>query len=854
MPFIDCLTSAVDQGALTREEAAELSRDFDRRFAQARLQMGDEPAAAAAKEALEKELRADAAERRRRVLLTEAARVALARDLRGYRSPTGQPDILGAALQKLSSYGTAGYSSLRGRFEAILGLAHAELADHIRTFRRTMGTGRRLNRPLADDVMRELHGEATGKPEAKGLADALGRVAEDLRQRFNAAGGAIPKLDKWGWTHSHNRQAIGRAGRDEWKRITRPLLDEKRMIDPLTGDPADVGRLLDVVWENIVSDSWARHQPAMRPFGRGALSGQRQEHRYLIFKSADAWLEYDRSFGSADPVASWFEHIKGMARDIAAMETFGPNPQAMVEWMKQAVRAEIGKKQAGISSLAKKAGIDSGAHADWRIDALYEYLRGRPTVSSRMARLTGDVRNTMTAALLGSASVLAAATDPFIERAARKLAGLPMRGALTAGLKTFSSGPRDQAVRAGFIADDFVHILRDEARYAGFLDGNEWSRILADRAVTWSLLKPLTEARRHVHQLEWQATLADHAAATFDRLPDLLRRAMRGFGIDATDWDVMRSTPLFKPAKNSAGLLRPVDVAALGEGPALPQVQKLLGVDEADAAIAAEQVRAGVRRTAEKYVEMVQSWTERAVPAGTPNARSFVTGAAKRGTIAGELLEGLLQFKSFTLSFTTLQIQAAVTMAAAKGRWSAAKYAGGLAIGMTLGGALYMHLKSLADGKDPEDMRRPAFWTRALLAGGGLGIFGDFLFASYARDGMNPLASGLGPGVGFAEDLAGLTIGNIGEAFAGKDTHAGREFRNFLGRYTPVLSTHWATRGAWNRIFLDQLQYLTDPAARQSFAARIGNLKRETGQDYWWRPGGGPTPQRQPDLGAVVGR
>jgi hypothetical protein len=49
---------------------------------------------------------------------------------------------------------------------------------------------------------------------------------------------------------------------------------------------------------------------------------------------------------------------------------------------------------------------------------------------------------------------------------------------------------------------------------------------------------------------------------------------------------------------------------------------------------------------------VINSWSERSVPAGTPNARSLVTGKAERGTVAGELLDFLLQYKSFGLSFT----------------------------------------------------------------------------------------------------------------------------------------------------------------------------------------------------------
>jgi hypothetical protein len=51
---------------------------------------------------------------------------------------------------------------------------------------------------------------------------------------------------------------------------------------------------------------------------------------------------------------------------------------------------------------------------------------------------------------------------------------------------------------------------------------------------------------------------------------------------------------------------------------------------------------------------------------------------------------------------------------------------------------------------------------------------------------------------------------------------------------------------AYQRMFLDQLQYLTDPDAHKHFREQQQNLKRETGQGYWWAPGD-MTPQRSPE-------
>lgn len=844
MSFRDCLISAVEQGALTKEEAADLGKRFDDEFAQARLSLGDGEAAAAAKAKLEKDLRAEGFEQRRRVLLQDAAQDRLAEYVSGYRNLKGTPDVFDAVLNTIENYGFSGTSSMAGKSKAIVSLVHGELADVLSTFRKSNLTGQRFNQPLIADVIREGLGEATGKPEVKAMADAFQSVYETLRQRFNAAGGAIGKLEGGYWPQKHDARALLGAGRETWKDFIRPMLDVDRMKDPLTGEkltPARLEQSLDAAFDSVTTDGWSKREAGTAPAGKGMLASQRTDERFLHFKSADDWLKYNEQFGSGDPLKALFEHINGMSRDIAAMEQFGPNPNATIEWLKQIVQVEAGKSINGEPSLYNPGTKDAAGVADklnylpWRIDAVYQYVRGRSVVSNNTAMAFGTVRNVLSSALLGSASVVAATTDPFIDAAARRLSGLPITKALWGISKTFSEGTKEQAVRSGIIMDDFLHIMGDQARYAGQLGGNEWSKWLAERTMALSALEPMTQARKHVFALDFQAALADHVDKKFDELPAYLKRSIEGYGLDRTAWDVMRATPLHAP-DGGAGFLRPIDIAALADGPALPKVQKLLGIDTQDAELAAAQTSAGVRRIAEQYLEVILQQTERAVPSGTARARSFLTGAAPRGTAFGEIMESGLQFKSFTLSFTTLQFQA-IQQELHQGAAAGAAYAGAVAIGLTLGGAVALQAKNVVNGKDVQPMNDWRFWLQALQTGGGAGLLGDFLFADNSRQNQSLGATLMGPTVGAANDLMKLTVGNAQQLAQGKNTNIGRETVNTIGRYTPVLSSLSYARAAYRRVVLDQLQYLVDPEAHKNFRDQEQRLRTETKQGMWWKPG-----------------
>lgn len=843
-----CFTAAADQGDISLEEASWLMREFDRRFAQHRLSMGDDAAKARARTDLEAALRASQIEKRRRADLTEARRLGVKGYLQGYRDREGQPNVFEGAMALLSHYGYRGTSSMRGKAEGITAGAHRRLDEVMFAFRRKGLLGRREGRALVSEFVRELHGEATGNATAKALGHAVTEVFEDLRLRFNAAGGAIGKLENFGLPHSHDRLKVKRAGREGWKSAIRELVDPDRMTDPLTGQPvgqAGLDASLDHVWESIVSGNRAHLKPAARARGRGALATQRQDERFLTFRDAASWEFYNRQFGQGDPIQSVFRHVNSMARDIAALETLGPNPAAMLEYMKQVVALETGKLETGKPSLAQARPIvrdSQAAYEDYRLDSLYATLRGNGEVVSGAANFTSNVKNLMVSAQLGGTAILAAVTDPFIARAANKLAGLPTTGNIARMVSMLSERNRDQIVRSGVIWDEYMHVMHDELRWSGPAVGAEWSRWLADRGVTWSGLKPLTTGRKLVAAREWQGHLADESGKTFAQLDPRLRTALDGFGVEQRHWDIWRQ------AKDPAGFVTPAQIEANG-GPV--QYLDLTPGKIGPAQLAAEQKALAHRDAAEKLAEVITSWSERSVPAGTPNARSVITGKAQRGTVTGELVDYMLQYKSFGLSFTSLQLEAMGEMAAmrggGKGRRSGLGYFAALAIPLTLGGAAYMQIKSLLDLKEPEPMDEAGFWVKAAFTGGGFGLFGDFAKASENRFGQQPIKALAGPGVAFLGDALGLTFGNAlqGMQLAGdlatgaeKPTKVefGRDLVKMGRRYTPFVASHWATRGAWNRVVMDNLQWLVDPEADKSFKA-MSRTAKKNGAPYRTEPG-----------------
>jgi hypothetical protein len=182
-----------------------------------------------------------------------------------------------------------------------------------------------------------------------------------------------------------------------------------------------------------------------------------------------------------------------------------------------------------------------------------------------------------------------------------------------------------------------------------------------------------------------------------------------------------------------------------------------------------------------------------------------------------------------------------------------AAYIATLVAATTVLGALSMQIREVLAGRDPRNLNPFAEhgvrnWMKAMLAGGSLGIYGDFLFSDSTQYGNGPTSTMLGPVVGLGEDIFNLTQGNIVQALQGKDTNFGAELVKFARSNLPGANL-WYTKAAMDHLIFHRLQEYFSPGYLSQMRRRA---QREFGQSYWWEPGQ-VMPERAPDIGAVAG-
>ena len=346
MSFKKCINDGVSEGLIKQDQADEVFELFDDLETQYNTQMGG--AAASAKASIDataaiKKLKAD---KKRQALLQAQTWKKITKDFSTYKNGN---DINRAALSlfERDEFTIKGFNSVHDLERVNLNKATREMDEFLATFRRNI-VGETRNKARLKNVLKEVFDEDTGDVFAKQLAQAWKVSSNNLRMRFNAAGGAIGKIDDWGMPQNHNVVKVRQASFDEWRSFILPRLNLNKMLDETTQlkfSPEKLEITLKDVYETIATDGYNKLTPG-GVMGGKSLANRKQDHRFLIFKDSDSWQQYQEAFGNKNPFDTMMAHISTMSRDIALMERLGPNPNATVNFVKQTIAKENALKGA----------------------------------------------------------------------------------------------------------------------------------------------------------------------------------------------------------------------------------------------------------------------------------------------------------------------------------------------------------------------------------------------------------------------------------------------------------------------------------------------------------------------------
>lgn len=228
-----------------------------------------------------------------------------------------------------------------------------------------------------------------------------------------------------------------------------------------------------------------------------------------------------------------------------------------------------------------------------------------------------------------------------------------------------------------------------------------------------------------------------------------------------------------------------------------------------------------------------------------------------RGTLQHEMMSWLLFLKQTPLGiFKTHMFDVPNGMADWKSAWA---YRAKFMAGSAALGALSLELKNLVMGNDPEDLTSPKALGKVLIASGGLGMYGDFMFGDKGDHKNGALAKFLGPGATMIEDAMNLAY-NAKDAIKGvagaetapgetvKPDQLGAQALQFARNYAAPFTRIWYLKAAFNHMVYEQALNNLSPG----YSQRVQQRMAQRGQSSWW--GSGETlPSRTPNAAAAVG-
>src|SRR6185295_8243478 len=201
------------------------------------------------------------------------------------------------------------------------------------------------NREATRDFVREVYGEDTGNAEAKQGAKVYLETMEAIRQRENAAGADIGKLDYGYLPQPHDTGAIVKAGKDQWVASTLPRLDRSRYVNADGSAMTDTQMidLLDHAYDTLSTEGLVKREAGAGAQGSRA-SRFDEAHRVLHFKDPESYLGYLADFGSGSVFEAIHNHVNGHAKSIGLMESFGSNPSTTYRLLKDTAEIEDSRR------------------------------------------------------------------------------------------------------------------------------------------------------------------------------------------------------------------------------------------------------------------------------------------------------------------------------------------------------------------------------------------------------------------------------------------------------------------------------------------------------------------------------
>ena len=577
-------------------------------------------------------------------------------------------------------------------------------------------------------------------------------------------------------------------------------------------------KFLNAAWENIISGHSIRTIDGSNYIGTANIAKRQSAERIFHFKNGESFYNYDKKYGHGDLEHALLYGFEKSGQDNGLMKILGTNPEANLNNLIQMLKNHFGGEKARVLNFAKIEKEFMNVNGSLRViaDTKKGAILSQSLSIARSISSAGKLENLALTSISDIPSMFMEMkyqginTFQFLSRLFTELKRTyspkelkEIMGPFSLFTDSFKSQFLEHFTARDTMAGKFSSYQANVFKYVGFTG--------------------LMHKYKTAMVLAMQHHYGNLTSLLFKDLPEDAQRVFGLYGIDAGRWNMLRKTSL----KDF-------------EGKKFLTLENIDQISNADLLAYLKQTKPEFKQFTQKQIDNlrqeIQSQYRMLLIDRTlhgpiePGARenSMLNQGLKRGTVSGELLRLITQFKSYGLSVFTKVLQK---------EWSGygpntflSRTLPSLAtwtIMTTIFGYLSMTAKDLFSGKearDPKDMR--TVWS-SIAQGGGGGILIDLINAEFSKSNGGLATTLAGPVI---SDLEGLAKG-FADVVKGKPGKAGVQLIKLLEANTPV--DVWFLKPAYEHYVGWQLKEMMDPG----YFSRMSNtIRKNTGQEFWLKP------------------
>ena len=722
-------------------------------------------------------------QRKREVFLAQLAERRILDKVNRFKKATGASDDVA-------------YSAfLVGR--TIKGTDAGENVDGLQKARTVMNLGRLMGRLFDEDLLEvfssksldeEIHKElyelgrgakktVTGSEQARRSAEIVSEEQKRWRQDTNRAGGLVGEIEGYTTSQTYDGATMLQAGLDAFKAAAKQHWDMKKTLKA-ADFRIDANKSLDQVWDEFIEEFWynkahgqkfdetpLRSKDPLESAFRGPANVAKRvsQDRIIVFKDGDSFYQFHKDYGVGDGFADrLMRDVEAISERTVLMEQMGPNPELL--------HKRIVGKLANRSRKTDTKAFESLRNAVGGPETHFAQVSGQTRAITKLSRaqIISDIQALQAMSKLGGAT-LGSFADIANASAELNFNGLTYGQAVFNQVRTLMGEGRNKDVRrvllyAGQGLDGQLGRIYQRVggadsvstRANGMLKPG-WLSSKMDWFFKLNLLAPWTDAQSAGLARALSRFLGDESSKAFSKLHPDTQNTLGLSGIDEFDWDIIRQHGVGDIDGQRwimTDLVDAVDDAALRDGLAKKN-------DVSPDTLTKREVDVYRRDLGTRIRLYLLNSADRGIAKPGARERAILFGQSTTDDIGGIVRRLIMQFKAFPVTtFTRAFERETLGRAGGTNRLEALTNASSAMSLMkwitfaTAAGYMSNWALDIAAGKEPRDVDRLETFTDALVRGGALTIYGDFLFAEANRFGGGLWSTLAGPTAGSIEEFA----------------------------------------------------------------------------------------------------